>query len=224
MQSSSREGARRGRGRRGPYAPGVQRRRELLEAVLRIVGREGLAAVTHRTVAAEAGASVPATTYYFESKDEMLDAAFQQFAAWELARIDAKAARTPRRGLSIRRAARLIAEIASEEFRAPERSLSVDLEMILRVARDGDLAPEYEAFQRRLEARVEELLRAVGSEQPAHDARIVLAFYRGHQVEQLARVHWRRSLEADVADLIASLLARPKRRRARRRSSEHGGR
>jgi len=82
MQSSSRDGARREPGRRrGPYAPGLQRRRELLEAVLRIVGREGLAAVTHRSVAREARASLPATTYYFASKDEMLHAAFQQFAA-----------------------------------------------------------------------------------------------------------------------------------------------
>jgi len=177
--------------------------------VLRIVAREGPAGVTHRAVAAEAGVSPTATTYYFESKEAMIRAAFQHFASWDLERIDRRAAEIPREGLSVREAASLLGAIAAEELRAPERSLAVDLEMILRVAREPCLAPEYEAFQRRLEARSEELLQAVGSADPARDARIVLAFYRGHQVEQLARPGARRSrraLEEDAAHLIAVLV------------------
>ncbi|MFQ5699714.1 MAG: TetR/AcrR family transcriptional regulator [Myxococcota bacterium] len=199
-----------GKGRRGPYAPGVERRERLLAAVLRIVAREGLAGVTHRAVAAEAGTSLTATTYYFESKDAMIRAAFRHFAAWDLERIDQSAATLSRESLPVREAAALLGAIASEELRAPERSLAVDLEMILRVAREPSLAPDYEAFQRRLEERTEELLRAVGSAEPARDARIVLAFYRGYQIEQLARPVRRRSrqaLEADVARLISALVA-----------------
>jgi len=177
--------------------------------VLRIVARDGLVGVTHRAVAAEAGTSLPATTYYFESKEAMIRAAFQHFARWDLERIDRRAAAIPRKGLSVRKAASLLAAIAAEELRAPERSLAVDLEMILHVAREPSLAAEYDAFQRRLEERTEELLQAVGSADPARDARIVLAFYRGYQVEQLARPGARRSrraLEEDAARLIAALV------------------
>ena len=51
------------------------RRRELLDALLRVVVREGIGAVSIRTVAAEAGCSSRPVQYYFEDKAELLAAA-----------------------------------------------------------------------------------------------------------------------------------------------------
>jgi len=56
-----------------------ERERPLMEATLRIIGREGLDRVTHRAVAAEAGMSVGAVTHHFGTRDglghtERLDA------------------------------------------------------------------------------------------------------------------------------------------------------
>jgi AcrR family transcriptional regulator len=48
-----------------------QRRRELAEAVLRVVERDGAAAASVRTVAAEAGWSTGALRYYFASQREL---------------------------------------------------------------------------------------------------------------------------------------------------------
>ncbi|MEU8636096.1 TetR/AcrR family transcriptional regulator [Amycolatopsis sp. NPDC048633] len=49
-----------------------QRRREIAEAVFRIAAHHGLAAVTLRAVAAEAGISMNLVQYYFPAKDDML--------------------------------------------------------------------------------------------------------------------------------------------------------
>jgi TetR/AcrR family transcriptional regulator, transcriptional repressor of bet genes len=49
-----------------------ERRRQIVEALLRIAGTHGLDAVSLREVAQEAGISMGAVQYYFATKDEML--------------------------------------------------------------------------------------------------------------------------------------------------------
>lgn len=55
-----------------------QRRLEIVEAAWRLIARGGFAAATMREIAAEAGFANGALKYYFESKDDLLVAAFQQ--------------------------------------------------------------------------------------------------------------------------------------------------
>ena len=45
----------------------TDRRTALLEASLRLIGRDGLRGVTHRAVEQEAGAPHGSTTYYFKT-------------------------------------------------------------------------------------------------------------------------------------------------------------
>lgn len=47
------------------------RRRELAEAVLRVIAREGLTGATVRSVAAEAGWTTGALRYYFDNQDDL---------------------------------------------------------------------------------------------------------------------------------------------------------
>lgn len=49
----------------------AERRREIAEALLRLVAREGIEAVSVRTVAAEAGLSAGAVQKYFSTKEEL---------------------------------------------------------------------------------------------------------------------------------------------------------
>ena len=53
------------------------RRVEIVEATLRVIGRSGADAVTHRAVAGEAGVSLASTTYYFDSKDALVQEALE---------------------------------------------------------------------------------------------------------------------------------------------------
>jgi TetR/AcrR family transcriptional regulator, transcriptional repressor of bet genes len=56
-----------------------ERRRHIVAALLRIVGRQGLEAVSMREVAVEAGVSLGAVQHYFASKDAMLLFAMEQW-------------------------------------------------------------------------------------------------------------------------------------------------
>jgi DNA-binding transcriptional regulator YbjK len=57
---------------------GEARRAALLDAVLRVLEREGAGSVTHRSVAKEAGVPLAAATYYFETHDDLYVSALQR--------------------------------------------------------------------------------------------------------------------------------------------------
>src|SRR3954452_7422509 len=57
------------------------RRREILEATLRVIGESGVKGVTHRAVAEEAKVALASTTYYFDSKDALVHEALEQMIA-----------------------------------------------------------------------------------------------------------------------------------------------
>jgi len=56
----------------GRRARGEKKRRVIIEATLRVIERDGVAGVTHRSVAREAGVPTTAPTYYFATLDDLL--------------------------------------------------------------------------------------------------------------------------------------------------------
>jgi DNA-binding transcriptional regulator YbjK len=72
----------------GSRAEASERVREaIVQAAVRIVAREGVAAVTHRRLAAEADVSLSSTTWHFATKNDILEAALRWTARREVARI-----------------------------------------------------------------------------------------------------------------------------------------
>lgn len=67
-------------GRKAARAKSEHRRRLILDATLRIVAKEGIRGVKHRSVAKEAGVPLASTTYYFKDIDELISDAFMLFA------------------------------------------------------------------------------------------------------------------------------------------------
>ncbi|MEU6667242.1 TetR family transcriptional regulator [Streptomyces sp. NPDC046727] len=55
-----------------------ERRQRLIDAAIRVVGRDGIAGLSHRTVAAEADVPLGSTTYHFATLEELLVAALRQ--------------------------------------------------------------------------------------------------------------------------------------------------
>ncbi|MEU3147044.1 TetR family transcriptional regulator [Streptomyces sp. NPDC006999] len=55
-----------------------ERRRRIIDAAIRVVGRSGIAGLSHRSVAAEADVPLGSTTYHFKTLDELLVAALRQ--------------------------------------------------------------------------------------------------------------------------------------------------
>ncbi|CAM00788.1 TetR family transcriptional regulator [Saccharopolyspora erythraea NRRL 2338] len=64
----------------GRRARGQRRRAELIAATLAVVERDGVAGVTHRAVAREAGCPASSAVYYFATLDELLVAALSAAA------------------------------------------------------------------------------------------------------------------------------------------------
>jgi DNA-binding transcriptional regulator YbjK len=56
----------------GRRAKGERRRRAIVDATLRVVARDGVAAVSHRNIAREAGVPPASIAYYFAGIDELL--------------------------------------------------------------------------------------------------------------------------------------------------------
>jgi DNA-binding transcriptional regulator YbjK len=69
------------RGRRISRPSGLERRQQIIDATLRIIVREGMRGVRHRAVAAEANVPLAATTYYFRDIEDLITAAFLDWAA-----------------------------------------------------------------------------------------------------------------------------------------------
>ena len=69
-----------------------ERRRQIAEALLRIAADRGLAAVTFREVAAEAGVSVRLVQYYFETKEQLVVRSLGHLATRLDARVRRRAA------------------------------------------------------------------------------------------------------------------------------------
>jgi DNA-binding transcriptional regulator YbjK len=78
----------------GSRAEASERVREaIVAATVRIVADAGVAAVTHRRVAAEAGVALSSTTWHFEAKADILVAALRWTARREVERLSAIAER-----------------------------------------------------------------------------------------------------------------------------------
>ena len=83
-----------------------QIRESIVAATVRVVAREGVGAVTHRSVAAEAKVSLSSTTWHFATKADILQAALHWTARREVDRIGAIADRLADAELRLRRLGR----------------------------------------------------------------------------------------------------------------------
>jgi DNA-binding transcriptional regulator YbjK len=68
-------------------ARGEERRERILRATLAVIGRSGIGAVTHRSVAEEAGVPLGSLTYWFGTKDDLLREALRRFVSEEAERL-----------------------------------------------------------------------------------------------------------------------------------------
>lgn len=160
-------------------ARGERRRAAILEAALRVIAREGVSAVTHRAVAAEADVPLSSTTYYFESLDELLEDALLRFVSAETERLAAAAARLDGLELEPLESAQL--------FRAELEDSSVaQFELYLEASRRPRLR---EVARRCLDlyaATAESALRAAGAEHPEAYARGFVALFDGYGLHRIA--------------------------------------
>ena len=174
---------------------GAARREALLEAVLKIVAETGPDAVTHRRVADVAELPLASTTYWFDSKEHLLTAAFELAADRDIARLREFATETtsPQAGLEaaadtdpISLAVSAILEPCDPSPQASRGSLVASYALLLEAARRPALQ---EIARRWTDAYVDalgSLFAQTASADPRRDAELLLAVADGLLIEQLA--------------------------------------
>lgn len=177
-------------GRKASRQGSEQRRQAILDAAMRIIVRDGVRAVRHRAVAAEAQVPLSATTYYFKDIDDLITDTFAQFVERSAAQMAAFWDST--QGLLANLVGRLDgSEVARRQLADEIAALAVQyVQRQLRERRDHLIAEQ--AFQQEalLNPRLRDLVRAhrqilqqgvthffevLGSRQPEQDAVLLTA-------------------------------------------------
>jgi TetR/AcrR family transcriptional regulator, regulator of biofilm formation and stress response len=161
-------------------APGTRRR--ILHATFELIGREGVAELSNRRIATEAGISLGSLTYHFPSQAELLRETLGLFAEEEVARMEAIAAGIRARCPGPKEIALEVQRLAAESVADAERI--AELELHLRAARD----PALQEASRRCFAAYEEVasaaLEGLGVPEPQRHAGTVVALITGMGVRQ----------------------------------------
>jgi TetR/AcrR family transcriptional regulator, regulator of biofilm formation and stress response len=161
---------------------GERRRREVLEAALRVIAERGVAGVTHRAVAEAAGVPASTTTYYFASLDELLEAALVLFVREEAARLHSLSDRLGEIDLPPREMAGLFLA----ELRSSGDLEVAQFDLYLEAAR----RPRLRAAAREcIEVYIgvaEAALRAAGAPDPRERAHAFVALIDGYGLHRLA--------------------------------------
>jgi DNA-binding transcriptional regulator YbjK len=115
------------------------RRGEILEATLRVIGEGGVKSVTHRAVAQEAKVALASTTYYFDSKDALIEEALELAIARSIEavrRFTACPAEISRDELIDR-----VVGFADQQINDPKALLLAQYELMLEAGREEYLRP-----------------------------------------------------------------------------------
>lgn len=177
-------------GRKASRQGSEQRRQAILDAAMRIIVRDGVRAVRHRAVAAEAGVPLAATTYYFKDIDDLLTDTFAQFVERSAAymakfwnstedRLQALVAALDGSVEARRQVADEIARLALEYVRHQLVARRDHLIAEQAFQQEALLNPRLHelvlAHQRILLQGVNEFFEVLGSEQPEQDAKLLTA-------------------------------------------------
>jgi DNA-binding transcriptional regulator YbjK len=186
-----------------PAPRGEARRLVLLDATVRVIGRGGIAAVDHRAVAAEAGVPLGSTTYYFDSKDDMVARALEHVAEREAERLSAEA-----EGGSLDVGPDLLperlADIVIRAWAGDRVTLLAQYELYLESARRPDLRPAAERWDRAYRDLLEHALELLDAPDPPRRARLLCAGLDGLLLDHVATG----SDPADLRSLAIELIER----------------
>lgn len=117
----------------GRVERGRRRRELLIEAALRVAERDGVAAITHRAVAQEAGVASTAGTYHFPTVDDLLVAVITAGAERFAAELRTRMQGSP--------TVQDFAELAADYLRERRGPAIAEYELYLLAARRPDLRP-----------------------------------------------------------------------------------
>ncbi|BBZ61561.1 TetR/AcrR family transcriptional regulator [Mycolicibacterium monacense] len=170
----------------GNTARAAQRRVEIIDAAIEVMARVGLAGLSMRVVAAQAGIPLGALSYYFDDKSDLVAQAFQQLSDREIERVVRTADRLEPT-MSADQLADAMADMIIDGFTSPQGAIVTRYELVTEASRDERLRPMFEAWYTAMVPALSRLFRELGSRQPELDARTVMAVMAGLEIDNLYR-------------------------------------
>lgn len=170
----------------GNTARAAQRRVEIIDAAIEVMARVGLAGLSMRVVAAQAGIPLGALSYYFDDKSDLVAQAFQQLSDREIERVVRTADRLEPT-MSADQLADTMADMIIDGFTSPQGAIVTRYELVTEASRDERLRPMFEAWYTAMVPALSRLFRELGSNQPELDARTVMAVMAGLEIDNLYR-------------------------------------
>ena len=198
------------------------RRSTILDATLRLIATDGVDSITHRRVAAAAGVPLGSTTYYFDSREQLLREAFRRYLE-QIRALQTRVARSIR-PTTVTGLVDLLVELTSREFE-DEQMVLAEYELTLFAARDAEIADALHEWDASMIGSLARSFETLGAARPFDAARTVLNMTRGHELDSLTRHDanaddLRRRLTVVVAALVDVSVERgamPRNRRTRSR-------
>jgi TetR/AcrR family transcriptional regulator, regulator of biofilm formation and stress response len=167
-----------------PSRKGVKRKTAIIDAALRIIGKEGIQGVSMRAVAAEASVPLGTVTYYFSDKEELIEAAFLRHTQRETARI-VNAIADLDGALTSADVARGLAGFVIQGLTEYREQLITEYQFLSESARRANLWRASAAWLQSLTAHLEATAADLSSSSPKIDARLILAVLAGLEVDNL---------------------------------------
>jgi AcrR family transcriptional regulator len=182
----------------------ANRRDDLLDAAISILGERGIHALTHRAVDAAAGLPAGSTSNHFRTRDALLDAVVERFAARERANWEDIAAKVcPTTPQELARAMTAFAQDAT----GPHRTLALARYAILVEAGiHPSLRAQLTATGARVNAWFTNWLRIAGSTDPERDAPIIMNHWTGLVLHQLANPDPAFDPSAQITALVTTIV------------------
>jgi DNA-binding transcriptional regulator YbjK len=192
-----------------PSGHGTARER-IVAATLGIIAEDGLDAVRHRRVAERAAVSLGSTSYHFESRDDLIEAAFLQFLVHATAVLDGLFPTSPPALGEGHVVVDLLVDLIDREFQNPSRVLA-EYEMILYAARHESVAAEFRRWEAAHARALSELFAAVGVERHDDAAHTVIALVRGIELQRVSSPNASIDVRQRIGDVVTGLLAASRR-------------
>jgi AcrR family transcriptional regulator len=159
-------------------------RDRIVQATLRLIGEQGVGAVTNRAVAKRADVSLGSLTYHFPSQADLLREALKDFVDTEIERISTRLEALRESGLDPDQAADEVEKTIVGFAYGPEQI--ANLELHLQAARDPELR---EVAERSLEAYdrlATAVLTALGIPDAQRHAPTVVALFYGLAIRRIS--------------------------------------
>jgi DNA-binding transcriptional regulator YbjK len=185
----------------------MSRRAEIADAAISTIAREGMRGLTHRAVDQAAGLPEGSTSYYFRTRQTLLQATVDRLAELDSADMLPSTARPQLPGQDLDAFAAAAAGIVETWLTTGRERQLARYELTLEATRRPELREALATAGAAIRAMVASQFAAAGIRQPGQRAADFVAFLDGLLFDQIAGAGTRNLTGADLRRAIRALLA-----------------